>query len=92
MATEYDAQHLREKAKHLADDSAKMMHKASDATKEKMKNPTTAAAVVGAAAVSAAVLFGVAQTIVGGAAALVTYRVLRKKHKREKATAAETPA
>jgi hypothetical protein len=81
-----DAHPVRQAAKDIANDSAEVIRQASQLTKQKIKKPTTAAAIAGAVAMGAAVTFGVLETALGGAAAYITYRVLRKR--RAEATAA----
>lgn len=81
-----DAHPVRQAAKDIAHDSAEVIRQASQLTRQKIKRPTTAAAIAGAVAMGAAVTFGVLETALGGAAAYITYRVLRKR--RAEATAA----
>ena len=66
-------------AKQVVSDSASVIHTARDAAKERMKKPTTTAAITGAAVMGSAMLVGILETAVGGAAAYVTYRLLQKQ-------------
>lgn len=66
-------------AKRVVSDSATVIRSAKEAAKDRMRKPTTTAAVAGAAVMGAAIVFGVLETAVGGAAAYVTYRLLKKK-------------
>jgi hypothetical protein len=70
---------VREAAEKLAEDSAELVERAKAATAEKVKKPTTAATIAGAVVVGAAATFGVIETALGGLAAYVTYKVLRKR-------------
>jgi hypothetical protein len=79
---------LRETARELAGDSKAVIEatidRATEATRSTLiKQPTTGAAIAGAAAVAAAVMFGAVETVLGGAAAYAAYRLLsrRKEHK-----------
>jgi hypothetical protein len=47
--------------------------------REEMKKPTTGAAVAGAVVAGSAVLLGVAETVIGAAAAYVVYRLLKRR-------------
>lgn len=78
-------------AKQVVSDSAAVIRTAKDAAKERIKKPTTTAAITGAAVMGAAIVFGILETAVGGAAAYVTYRLLQKKRTGQMAGAA-TPA
>lgn len=66
-------------ARQVVDDTTAVIHNAKDAAKVRMKKPTTTAAITGAAVMGAAIIFGILETAVGGAAAYVTYRMLQKK-------------
>lgn len=70
---------MRDAAKDIASDSAEVIRQAGQLTKERIKQPTTAAAIAGALAVGVAATFGILETAVGGAAAYLTYRVLRRR-------------
>jgi hypothetical protein len=48
-------------------------------TREELKKPTFAAAIVGAVVVGAAVVWGAAEAAVGAVAAYVVYRILRQR-------------
>ena len=77
---EQDEHPVRDTVKHLASDSKEAIEHASQVTKTKIEQqPTTAAAIAGAVAMAAAVTFGVLETAVGGTAAYVAYRLLRKR-------------
>ena len=73
------AEGLREAAKDAASESAEAIRHMGQTTAEKLKEPTTAAAITGAVVVGAAITFGVLETVVGGTAAYVTYRILRRR-------------
>ncbi len=66
-------------ARQVVSDSASVIHSAKDAAKERMNRPTTTAAIAGAAVMGAVMAFGILETAVGGAAAYVTYRMLKKQ-------------
>lgn len=79
-AQEITSEHqVSDAANQVVSDSASVIRAAKDAAKERMKEPTTAAAVTGAAVMGAFFVFGILETAVGGAAAYVTYRMLRKE-------------
>lgn len=77
---------LRDAAQNVADASEEMARHAGELAERGMKNPSTAAAVVGAIALGAAATVGILETVVGGGAAYIAYRALRKrKHGGEQA-------
>ena len=49
-----------------------------------LKKPTTGAAVAGAVVAGAAMTVGAAETALGAATAYVTYRILKRKHAKER--------
>lgn len=74
---------LRETAKDLASESKAAIERATEATKATLfKQPSTGAAIAGAAAVAAAVTFGTVETVLGGAVAYGAYRLLRRRKER----------
>lgn len=75
----------KEEAKGVAEETASALRHLGDTTAETIKKPTTAAAIAGAAVVASAVAFGLLETVVGGAAAYLAYRLLRQR--RSEATA-----
>ena len=75
-------------ARQVVSDGASVIHSAKDAAMERMKKPTTTAAIAGAAVVGAAFLVGILETAVGSAAAYVTYRLLQKERTSHAAGAA----
>jgi hypothetical protein len=74
-------------ARQVVNDGTSVLHDAKDAAMERMKRPTTTAAITGAAVMGAAMLVGVLETAVGCAAAYVTYRLIEKDRAREVAGA-----
>jgi hypothetical protein len=62
-------------------------HQAAIELRRDVTSPQAAAAVAGAAVLGAALLFGVAETIVGAAAGLVVYRILRRRGAEQASTA-----
>lgn len=70
---------MREAAQNVASASGEMARQAGQLAETKMKKPTTAAAVVGVIALGAAATAGILETVVGGGAAYVAYRVLRRR-------------
>lgn len=84
-ASEHPVSHA---AKQVVSDSASVIRSAKDATKERMKKPTTTAAITGAAVMGAVFVFGILETAVGGAAAWVTYRLVKKQQTERMAGAA----
>ena len=62
-----------------ADDTEAALRQIGDTTVDTIKKPTTLAAIAGAAVVASAVTFGVLETAVGGAAAYLAYRLLRRR-------------
>ena len=61
------------------DDTTAVLHQIGDTTVDTIKKPTTIAAIAGAAAVASVVTFGVLETTIGGAAAYLVYRLLRRR-------------
>lgn len=80
---------MREAAQNVANTSEQMVRQAGQLAERTMQKPAAAAAVVGAIALGAAATFGVLQTVVGGGAVYVAYRVFRKRKEQH---AAEQPA
>ncbi len=74
-----EARPLRAAAQNVANASEEMARQAGQLAERKMQKPATAAAVVGAIALGAAATFGVLETVVGGGAAYVAYRVFRRR-------------
>lgn len=74
-------------ANQVMSDGASVVRAAKDAARQQLKEPTTAAAVTGAAVMGAFFVFGILETAVGGAAAYVTYRLLQKERSDEKSGA-----
>lgn len=68
---------VREAMKDAADETASAVHEAGHTTAETIQKPPMVAAIAGAAVVASAVIFGVLETAVGGAAAYLAYRWLR---------------
>lgn len=73
------SQGMSETTKGEPDETKAVLHQIGDTTVDTMKKPTTIAAIAGAAAVVSAVTFGVLETAVGGAAAYLAYRMLRRR-------------
>lgn len=73
------AQTTRTAAQNVAQAGEQMARQATELAERGMKKPATAAAVVGVIALGAAATFGVLETVVGGGAAYVAYRVFRRR-------------
>ncbi len=78
---------VREAMKGAADDTASALRQLGQTTAETIKKPPMVAAIAGAAVVASAVIFGVLETAVGGAAAVVAYRWLRGRGRQPEANA-----
>ena len=78
--------HLRESVKALAHDSMELIRQTGQTAKGSLKKPTTGAALAGAAAMGAILMFGIMPSAVAGAAAYVGYRLLRKRRTEESTT------
>ncbi len=72
-----EAHPMRVAAQNVANAGGEMARQAGQLAERRMQTPGTAAAVVGAIALGAAATFGVLETVVGGGAAYVAYRVFR---------------
>lgn len=70
---------MRDAAQNVASASGDMARHAGELAERGMKNPSTAAAVVGVIALGAAATVGVLETVVGGGAAYIAYRALRRR-------------
>jgi len=79
-----NAHRVSDTARQVVNDSASVIQTAKDAARDRMKKPTTTAAITGAAVMGAVMIFGVLETAVGGAAAWVTYRLLEKERQNER--------
>ncbi len=79
------AEQVRETMKGVAEETSSALRQLGTTTAETIKKPTTVAAIAGAAVVASAAVFGVLETAVGGAAAYLAYRMLRRR--RTEATA-----
>lgn len=73
------SQGVSETTKGGEDETAAALRQIGNTTVETIKKPTTVAAIAGAVVVASAVTFGVLETAVGGAAAYVAYRLLRRR-------------
>lgn len=72
-------EHMRAAAQNVAEAGGEMARQAGEIAERKMQKPATAAAVVGAIALGAAATIGVLETVVGGGAAYLAYRALRRR-------------
>jgi hypothetical protein len=76
---------VRSAAQDVANAGGNLARHAGQIAERRMQNPSTAAAVAGVIALGAAATLGVLETVVGGGAAYVAYRVFRRR-KEEHAT------
>lgn len=76
---------MRVAAQNVANAGEEMARQAGQIAERRLQNPGTAAAVVGVIALGAAATFGVLQTVVGGGAAYLAYRVFRKRKEEQQA-------
>ena len=70
---------MRAAAQDVANAGGELARHAGELAERKMQNPTTAAAIAGVIALGAAATLGVLETVVGGGAAYLAYRVFRRR-------------
>jgi hypothetical protein len=77
----------QEKQRKLVEESKRSLERLGQEVRQDVKSPLTGAAVAGAALVGAALMFGVPEALLGAAAGLVVYRMLKSKCEPAKAPA-----
>jgi len=70
---------MRAAAQDVANAGGELARQAGHLAERKMQKPATAAAVAGVIALGAAATLGVLETVVGGGAAYLAYRVFRRR-------------